>query len=243
MIRIITLFQIDQATPSSEEIVVLLKGRHEEILGGISIDVHSTTAYISRFWLKPQIRGYSFGSILLQEAISQLKKYPAINLRMGTHIYYIKNILLNNRFDRYEAFTHQQTTYDFYQLNVQDAKMFNFTHPYHLISNPDQDDCHLFFTLYEKGAINLYNVLKPLYIQVSNHDERLGTVASFYGQKKLFIDHLSLSKDTIRHQQLTNALIQYGKTLSIDTLHYLNGTNGQLDDKENVSYLQTLQFA
>ena len=178
MIRIITILQTKKPSSLTKEVVVLLKGQEKEILGGISVDIHTTDAYISRFWLKPQIRGYSFGSILLHEAFKQLQVYPVTALRMGTHIQYIKHILLNNQFSIYDEFHHNNIHYSFFQKSMRDVKIMTFTHPYELIPHPSVTDQQIFHSLYQNGAINIYGVLKPHYYRFEEDTENIGSLTA-----------------------------------------------------------------
>lgn len=226
----------------AEEMVVLIKGPKEEVLGGISVDVQRTNAYISRFWLNPQIRGFSFGSILLHEVIRELQKTSIRQLLMGTHIQYIKHILRNNRFERYDEYTVQHRPYSFYRLRIDAIQPLAFTHPYTCSNTPTPEERDLFYTLYEKGPVETYDVLKPCYLQVNEGDEPVGIIAAFRNQKLLFIDQVTYYTKGSLENRLLKPLNEFAQSLSIDALYYMNGFTKKLEH-DHANFSESLQFA
>lgn len=226
----------------SNEVTILLKDE-DELVGGITVQLGSNVSYILRLWLKPQIRGYSFGSILLSEAIIQTKARGARELRMGTHLKYIQFILQNNQFKQMKHFIQGNNTYTFYQCDLDEAKSFSFTHPYTLVKTPSVEEAKQFSTRYEQEVTRNFGFVKPISLKIEDGEHAIGQVSGYLAKDFLYIDRLDeVNRSFISNDELENVLTQYAKTLHVSELYYTEPWVKEVSERE-LKFKKKVQYA
>jgi hypothetical protein len=178
-----------------EEQTILLKNQQNEIEGGIATVILYDRLYITKFWLSHQLRGFSYGSILLNEVGQYAIDKGIQSIEMGTNYKYIKTILLNNQFQiKSDYHTGLQQNATFYSKSLVGFEKQVFKHHHQVEGNPTDADLIGFTNaFFQEVKHQLKEYLAPCYIYASNQEEEVAIMMGYLQNKNLYIDHYWLS--------------------------------------------------
>jgi Acetyltransferase (GNAT) family len=186
---------------SLEEQTFLLKNNQNEVEGGLVAVILYDRLYITKFWLNHHLRGFSYGSILLNEASQYAVNQGLQSIEMGSNLKYIKTILVNNQFKiKSEQSSNHLPTCSFYTKSLKQFKLLQFKHHHQVELNPSEKDLQAFSTYFKQEARNqLKDLLSPCLITAKKEDDEVALMMGYLQNKQLYIDHYWLSEN---HQTL-----------------------------------------
>lgn len=222
-------------------ITLLLKNQLKEVVGGIKGLVFGEHIIISKFHLCHEIRGYSYGSILINELIKRALSLGVTQVDVATNFGYIKDILRNNQFAVIEenAEVNPKHPTQILSRKLTDYIPFQYRHEFEIHDQPSEADLTTLRQIVEQEHKNYRRERLSPFNFFAKEDDQFFYLFGYRLNHILFVDYYYQPAKT-RNQQFHYQVAQNFKAHlqhhEIKQLHLCDGK------KHHHDYLLSLGF-